>query len=931
MLRVVLALSLVLTPFLAGGSVAAAQPTPIPLPEHPRPDFQRAEWLNLNGTWDFRFDPANEGVENRWFEADERFDEEIVVPFSWAAPLSGQTDQADVGWYAREVTVPAEWAGKRVFVTIGAADWITTVWIDGHELGTHKGGYTPFSFELTPHVTPGQTHRLVIRVDDTHAQEMLEGKQGYGAIRGIWQTVYLDARGSAPLEFVHFTPDVQGESVNARIRLLEPAAGELRAIITLPGGRHETTIPAGASDATIEIPIESPRLWTLDDPHLYEATVRVEGDGIAPDEVSTYFGMREISVVDLPGTDYRYVALNGEPIYLQLALDQGYHPEGFYTFPSDEFVRDEFLRARQIGLNGLRIHVKIDSPRKLYWADRLGMLVMADVPNSWGEPSPPMQVEIEHALRGMIARDYNHPSIFAWVPFNETWGLHTEVGEDEYAYLPETQEWVASVYDLAKSLDPSRLVEDNSVCCGQGHTRTDINSWHDYRPGWAWDEKLDEATQGTYPGSSWNFEDGYVQADQPNINSEFGNVWGYEGSTGDVDWSWDYHRAIDAFRRHPKISGWLYTEHHDVINEWNGYWRYDRSEKFTGIEELVPGMSLRDLHAPMYVALGGDLSESAAPASIVQVPLFASFLDDGDYGNELTLDWELYGWNDLGRREVWSKATRSIPYRPWMAEELAPLDVMMPNETAVAVLAVRLKDATGHTLSSNFKTFVVSAGGSVEREIDGRAARIRTIDPSDFTDSRWSEKQWEVLDGLKVNGAGSGYFEYRIPWRADLDPDQTGTVRFIAELGAKQCFDKDCNPDGELDDNYMLGGGTHSPHRNPNAYPMTDETRFPSAVRVRVNGVTAGTVDLPDDPADHRGILSWHSQLRDRRLREAGSYGYLVDVAVPAEALQRAAADGEIVLRLEVDEALPGGLAVYGRRFGRYPLDPTVLFVLNRN
>ena len=146
---------------------------------------------------------------------------------------------------------------------------------------------------------------------------------------------------------------------------------------------------------------------------------------------------------------------------------------------------------------------------------------------------------------------------------------------------------MASVYRLAKSLDPTRLVEDNSVCCGRGHTETDLNSWHAYLPGWAWDEELDKASKGTQPGSTWNFEAGYKQDRQPNINSEFGNVWGYEGSTGDVDWSWDYHRAVNSFRRHPKVAGWLYTEHHDVINEWNGYWRFDRSEKFTGMEDLA--------------------------------------------------------------------------------------------------------------------------------------------------------------------------------------------------------------------------------------------------------------------------------------------------------------------------------------------------------
>ena len=170
---------------------------------------------------------------------------------------------------------------------------------------------------------------------------------------------------------------------------------------------------------------------------------------------------------------------------------------------------------------------------------------MADVPNSWGEPNAEMRQEVEETLRQMIQRDYNHPSIFSWIPFNETWGLFTnlpkEPGEKEpkKAYRPETQKWVASVYRLAKSLDATRLVEDNSVCCERGHTETDLNSWHAYLPGWAWDEELDKVTQGTQPGSTWNFDSVYKQDRQPNINSEFGNVWGYEGSTGDVDWSWD--------------------------------------------------------------------------------------------------------------------------------------------------------------------------------------------------------------------------------------------------------------------------------------------------------------------------------------------------------------------------------------------------------
>ena len=221
-------------------------------------------------------------------------------------------------------------------------------------------------------------------------------------------------------------------------------------------------------------------------------------------------------------------------------------------------------------------------------------------------------------MRGMIDRDFNHPSIFSWIPFNETWGLVTKVnGKDEY--LPATKQKVAAVYRLAKSLDPTRLVEDNSVCCGRGHTETDINSWHAYLPGWEWERHLDVISDSTYAGSPWNFEERFTQARQPNINSEFGNVWGYEGSTGDVDYTWDYHRAVDAFRRHPKIAGWLYTEHHDVINEWNGYWRFDRSEKVTGLDALVEGMSLEDLHAPLYLSLGEELSRAVRPGQVLRL------------------------------------------------------------------------------------------------------------------------------------------------------------------------------------------------------------------------------------------------------------------------------------------------------------------------
>ncbi|HET7449896.1 MAG TPA: glycoside hydrolase family 2 TIM barrel-domain containing protein, partial [Gaiellaceae bacterium] len=731
---------------------------------------------------------------------------------------------------------------------------------------------------------------------------------------------------------LHFTPAATLDAVTVDARLAEPAPSELtlRLAFTNRDGQPPVTrrIARGARSVRFTVAMPGSHAWSLDDPFLHEVSATVSGKGVATDSVRSYFGMRTVSVVNLPGTTYPYVAINGKPVFLQLALDQAYHPTGYYTFPSDSFTRSEILRARQIGLNGLREHIKVETPRKLYWADKLGVLIMADVPNWWGPPTDTAFREHEVAMRGMIERDYNHPAVFSWIPYNETWGLTTKVGTKE-EYLPATQTRVIESVRLAKSLDATRLVEDNSVCCGRGHTVSDLNSWHNYLAGWQWQAVLDTISERTAPGSTWNFEKGYAQGRQPMLNSEFGNVWGYEGSTGDVDWSWDYHMAVDAFRRHPKLSGWLYTEHHDVINEWNGYWRFDRTNKETGVGDLVPGMTLRDFHSPFYVAVGRAGSETVKPGETVQVPLYASFLSPSRaVGDSLVLRAELYGWNSLGERRSYWTGTRSVPYAPYMSAPLAPLTVTMPNEPAVVVLAVRLEDATGAALHHNFTTFVVEGAPPADVTLaDGRHARVARVAAADYADARWSQKTWKVLDGLKVNGAGSGYFEYRIPWPAGLRRSDVTEAAFVVEAGAKQLFGKDRDTTAKEEGDYMRGGGLHDPSRNRNAYPMTDERLFPSAVTVRANGALAGRYDLADDPADHRGILSWHAQLRDRYLREAGSYGQLLRVPLPAEALDAAAKSGFVVVRLEVSDALPGGLAIYGSKFGRYPVDPTVEFI----
>ncbi len=892
----------------------------IPLPEHPRPDFERKEWINLNGVWNFQFDSVNAGIRDQWYRQKTAFNQQIMVPFPWGSKLSRVEDNADIGWYQRDITVPDHWKGKRTFLTIGASDWETTIWLDGKLVGKHQGGYVPFSFELTDMIETGKTHRLVIRVDDARRDFTLYGKQGYGNARGIWQTVYLEARGPEYIEALHFTPDIDEEKVKVTVYLPEKTVRDLtfNLEIRLPSSTKgiSETIPKGKIKYLFEIPLPQPKLWSMADPFLYHVKAT-----LAQDEVHTYFGMRKISVVNLPGTEYPYIALNDQPVYLQLALDQSYHPEGYYTFPSDKFMKEEIERSKSIGLNGIRIHIKVEVPRKLYWADKLGLLVMEDLPNSWGEPDQLAQKESEYTLREMIKRDYNHPSIFSWVAFNETWGLRTKVtenGKTENKYLPETQHWVASMYYLAKSLDPTRLVEDNSICCGRGHVETDINSWHAYKPGWEWEELLKEITENTYEGSSYHFENGFKQGNQPNINSECGNVWGYAGSTGDVDWSWDYHRMINTFRMYPKVAGWLYTEHHDVINEWNGYWRYDRTEKETGLEMLNPGMQINDFHAPVYLSTGNEICVTHQIGEPVQIPLFLSVMTGHDYGKNLQINYSLMHANYIGETEKNLTGTISVIYKSWMQQSLDPLVIKLPEVPGLAILRLEVTSENGETLHRNFMHFEIKGSQEIEK------VQTASISPLNFADANWNKKQWDVLEGKKVNGAGSGFFTYRIEIPRDLAWKGLTESYFLAELSAKELFVKD-QQEYQRNQDFMKGSRV-APSGNPNSYPMTDQTRYPSEISIWIDGQKKWTTTLQDDPADHQGVLSWHHQLKDRKLREAGSYGYLVKVPISKSELRRAIKRGFITVKLQTEGE--GGIAIYGKNFGKYPFDPSIVVKL---
>jgi Glycosyl hydrolases family 2, sugar binding domain/Glycosyl hydrolases family 2/Glycosyl hydrolases family 2, TIM barrel domain len=891
----------------------------IPLPEHPRPDFERANWLNLNGVWDFEFDSLDVGVSKKWQLGNAPFSKKINVPFPWGAPLSGVKDEADLAWYKRAITVPKSWANQRVFVTIGASDWATSVWLDGVLVGKHEGGYTPFSFELTENVKVGVPQYLVVKVDDKRRDFTLYGKQGYGNARGIWQTIYLEGRGKNHLETVHFTPNIDNNTVNAEVVMSDETKADVAISVKIkaPNGDivSKQNFPKNKQNAAFEIAIPNPRLWTLDDPFLYETEITI-GD----DVVKSYFGMRKISVVNLPNTNYPYIALNNQPIYLQLTLDQSYHPDGFYTFPTDEFMKNEIKLCKDIGLNGLRTHIKIDVPRKLYWADKLGLLVMSDLPNSWGEPDAQAQAESERTLRELIKRDYNHPAIFSWITFNETWGLRTKVlenGKEKSEYLPKTQNWVASMYYLAKSLDPTRLVEDNSICCGRGHTETDINSWHEYLPGWGWEDHLKMIDAKTFEGSEHHFEKGFKQGNQPNINSECGNVWGYDGSTGDVDWSYDYHRMMNVFRKYPKVAGWLYTEHHDVINEWNGYWRFDRTKKFTGLNDMVSGMTDKDFHSDFYLSTGNDICKTVNGGESFDIPLYISAMSGKAIkGNQLFIEYAVDFMDKSGENQTINSNKIAFDYQPWMQKSLPVLTVKSPDMAGLGIVKMTLKDGDGTVLHHNFFNFVVKSSKNKAN------TTIVEVLPKDFKKSEWSQKTWNVMDGLKINGTGKGYFEYQIPISKDAKIGNAKEAYILFEASAKQLFDKDKGEEFNKNQDYMLGAKV-SPHKNPNAYPMTDEKTTPSVISVFLNGVKVKTLTLADDPADHRGVLSWHNQLKDKKLREAGSYGYLVKIQLTKNDIKKAASQGFISLKIQTDG--DGGLAIYGEDFGRYPVNPSLV------
>jgi hypothetical protein len=906
----------------------------IPLREHPRPDFERNAWQNLNGYWKFAPDSAMTGEKDNWQNNPERFASKILVPFSWASPLSEvKLPKVNVGWYARDFTVgsSSEWKRKNIYLIFGASDFRTKVWINGQYAGEHKGGYLPFDFNITPMLKKG-SNLLVVMVEDEELDNRPSGKQYYGNAKGIWQTVYLEPRSDTYISAIRFSPDIDKSQVMVDIDLSSPARKDFRFRLAGKDNNIMFEAPVGEGETTtsFKVPVSDMKLWTLDDPYLYEVTASLVSSEIS-DEVNTYFGMRKISAIPISGKDFTYVALNNEPLYLRLTLDQSYHPEGFYTFPSDQFMKEEIMRAKDLGLSGLRIHIKAEIPRKLYWADKLGLLIMEDVPNFWGEPTPEAKANWEYIAEGEVKRDYNHPAVFSWVLFNETWGLFSkDSATGKRIYAPETQEWVRSWYHKVKAIDPTRLVEDNSPC-NLDHVITDLNTWHSYNPARQWSGLMDEVVSKTFPGSTYNFIGGNVQGSEPMLNSECGAVWGYSGSTGDIDLTWEYHIMMNEFRKHPKIAGFLFTEFHDVINEWNGYYRFDRTKKEFGFDELCAGMTMSDLQRDLYVVAGDDFFKRYKGGESIKIPVGVSSVTNKIPGN-LKIEYTLYGWNQAGDKFDWTKGEIDAKAEPFSFVPLDPVTVRLPEETSTMIFGTVLKDGQGNILQKNF----------VPLRVDGKnpdGCIIISQSPSAFTNASWSIKHLSPQQGRKVWGMGSGYFDYEFTLPARLDTNKIASVEFRAELASRYPQEK------YLEEGVAEGIGMTVvsnkgtiPGYGKNSYPQTDEETFSSNVVITANGQKIAESLLPDDPADHRGLLSWMNQEpgwawgssdRSKRwlLDEAGSFGYLVKAKLDKSVIQEAIKTGKIVVRLKVDESGPthGGLSVYGKESGRFPLDPSLI------
>lgn len=564
--------------------------------EYPRPQFERNDWINLNGEWSCSFDFSRSGDAKNWKEST-GFEQKIQVPFCPESKLSGIgfTDFIEMMWYQREILIPQDWKGKRILLHFGAVDYKSVIYLDGNEVGRHTGGCSPFAIDITAAVTCGSSHNLVVRVED-YGREGLQplGKQSpwldskycsYTRTTGIWQTVWLEAVHPAALKQCRIIPDFDNGAFSfSPVFYQEPGNLKLTVSISDNGTEVVSKTLSATNGMMFSLTLPEPKEWNPKTPFLYDIAYMLEDETGIVDQVKSYAGLRKIHVEN--GCCY----LNNKPIYLRFVLDQGYDPESIMTMKDDAAIIRDIELSMKAGFNGARLHQKIFDERFHYYADKMGYLTWAEFPD-WGisfwqhfQPAKPgYNLSFRNYLAEwstIIQRDWNHPSIIAWTPFNETRTFYD---------LEEHRRFLSDVYDLTKTLDPTRPVNDTS---GYVHVKTDLWTIHHYAQD---PQKLAEVLK-TEPVYSEN-PDAEIRAwkGQPYLIDEYGGVkYIPEGKKPYATNSWGYNKEpltreesmerinilTETILNNKKITGYCYTQLTDIEQEENGIYCYDRSEKF---------------------------------------------------------------------------------------------------------------------------------------------------------------------------------------------------------------------------------------------------------------------------------------------------------------------------------------------------------------
>ena len=571
----------------------------LPREEYPRPDFVRNSYQCLNGEWDFAYDDQNVGLSEKWFQG-KALDKKIIVPYTYLTELSGINEQDfhDVVWYQKEVKVERKISNGRVILHFGAVDYTSDVWVNGIHVLHHVGGNTPIEMDITEELDAAGTASIVVRAeDDSFDFQTARGKQYwkrksegifYTRTVGIWQSVWIEEVPAVSLKYSRVTTDLDQRMVEMEFALAGGKKAELEVAISLKDTelmRSTVQIINGKAKVkywldnqiTLDWHHQESWIWNPENPVLfdYEVRVKAEENGDVTDEIKSYFAFRKINVMN------GRILLNNRPYFFKMLLDQGYWRKSLLTAPTDEDFKNDILNAKKMGFNGVRKHQKVEDPRYLYWADKLGFLVWGEGPSSYEYSESAVEYHTKEWLE-VLRRDYNHPCIMAWVPLNESWGVQEiQDRQDEQAHS-------LGLYYLIKSIDQTRLVISND---GWTHTKSDIISIHDYEP----KEEILEKRYGTlesildtFPGGRPLFAKGYHYHGEPIMVTEFGGIsyckdgtegWGYSAAENDEDYVERFRAVVEPLITSDYIQGYVYTQLTDVEQEINGLMTYDREFK----------------------------------------------------------------------------------------------------------------------------------------------------------------------------------------------------------------------------------------------------------------------------------------------------------------------------------------------------------------